>query len=96
MKDAERSLTKYLQSMVATTGKILHINKFEREVSHPNLIELERIPSESHADCTNVAIVKAISSKPSKSLIWISARDKRKLIESDLLIVYRFWLSPSV
>ena len=96
MKDAERSLTKYLQSMAAITGKILHIINFQREVSHPNLIELERIPSESHPDCTNVAIVKAISSKPSKSLIWISARDKRKLIESHLLFIYRFWLSPSV
>ena len=96
MKDAERSLTKYQPSMAATTGKILHIKLFQREVSHPNLIELERIPSESHPDCTNVAIVKAISSKPSKSLIWISARDKRKFIDSELLFVYRFWLSPSV
>jgi hypothetical protein len=89
VKAAGRSLTKYLQSMAAITGKILHIINFEREVSHPNLIELERIPSESHPDCTNVAIVKAISSKPSKSLIWISARDKRKLIDkSNLLLMY--------
>ena len=71
--------------MDATTGKlspstIIIYSPLNREVSHPNLIELERIPSESHPDCTNVAIVKAISSKPSKSLIWISAKDKRKLI----------------
>jgi hypothetical protein len=88
VKDAGRSLTKYLQSMAAITGKILHIINFEREVSHPNLIELERIPSESHPDCTNVAIVKAISSKPSKSLIWISARDKRKLIDESNSLIY--------
>jgi hypothetical protein len=66
--------------MAAITGRILLIIKFHREVSHPNLIELERISSESHPDCTNVAIVKAVSSKPSKSLIWISARDKRKFL----------------
>ncbi len=80
MKVAEKPHTKYLQLMAATTGKEFFIlNKLSyREVSHPNLIELERIPSESHPECTNVAIVKAISSKASKSLIWISARDKRK------------------
>jgi hypothetical protein len=88
VKAAGRSLTKYQQSMAAITGKILHIFNFQREVSHPNLIELERIPSESHPDCTNVAIVKAISSKPSKSLIWISARDKRKLIDESNSLIY--------
>jgi len=48
---------------------------FYREVSHPNLIELEKIPSETHSECSNVAIVRALSTKPSKSLIWISAKD---------------------
>ena len=49
-----------------------------REVSHPNLIELEKIPSETHPECSNVAMVRALSTKSSKSLIWISAKDKSK------------------
>lgn len=49
-----------------------------REVSHPNLIELKKIPSQHNPECANIATVRPLSTKPTKSLIWISARDKRK------------------
>jgi hypothetical protein len=71
---AEESPTKYLPLMVAINGKHLNLI-YIREVSHPNLVELEKIPSETQPECANVAIVRALSTKPSKSLIWVSAKD---------------------
>ena len=65
--------------MAAIPGKLTIHNVYFREVSHPNLIELEKIPAESHPECSNVAIVRPLSIKASKSLIWISAKDKRRL-----------------
>lgn len=50
-----------------------------REVSHPNLIEITKIPSKIDPECSNIANIKAISTKSSSSLIWISARDKRNI-----------------
>ncbi len=65
--------------MVAINGKHLNLI-YIREVSHPNLVELEKIPSETQPECANVAIVRALSTKPSKSLIWVSAKDQSKFL----------------
>jgi hypothetical protein len=51
---------------------------FQWEVSHPNLIEIQGVPSKVNPGCENVAVVRALSTKPTKSLIWISAKDKSK------------------
>ena len=89
MRHAERSPTKYLPLMVAIIGKDSFKLMFFREASHPNLIELEKIPSETHPECFNVAIVRALSTKPSKSLIWISAKDQSN--QFSLQRRFRFW-----
>jgi nuclear pore complex protein Nup210 len=47
-----------------------------REVSHPNLIQIKQIPSKFNHECANIALVSAVSNKPSKSLLWVSAKDK--------------------
>ena len=63
--------------MAAINGKVIQYGIHQhREVSHPNLIELDKIPSETHPECANVATIRAISTKSSKSLIWVSAKDK--------------------
>ena len=63
--------------MAATNGNInISLTYSYREVSHPNLLHVQQIPSKSHPECSNIALVKAISTKPSNSLIWISAKDK--------------------
>ena len=63
--------------MAAINGKAIQYDIHQhREVSHPNLIELDKIPSETHPECANVATIRAISTKSSKSLIWVSAKDK--------------------
>jgi hypothetical protein len=55
-------------------------NTLSRDISHPNLIEINQIPSKFNSECSNIAVVRAMSTKPTKSLIWISAKDKRKHI----------------
>ena len=50
-----------------------------REVSHPNLIEITPVHSTVQPECANIAHVKALSAKPTKSLVWISAKDQRKI-----------------
>lgn len=65
--------------MVATLGKFITLHHQFRDVSHSNLIDIKGIPSPSHPECSNIAVVRAISTKPSKSLIWISAKDQRNL-----------------
>lgn len=78
---AERLSITFLQSMDASTGKFtfLELCCF-REVSHPNFIDIMPIQAPGYPDCTNIAQLSAISQKPSKSLIWISARDKSKTL----------------
>jgi hypothetical protein len=58
--------------------KSFEFNIAYREVSHPNLIDITPITAKGYPDCSNIAELSAISQKPSKSLIWISAKDKSK------------------
>lgn len=90
----EESRTKYQRSMDAIIGNsYFTLFSITREVSHPNLIEITKIPSKADPECSNIANVKAISTKSSSSLIWISARDKRNIF---LHKCYRFRPGPQM
>lgn len=49
-----------------------------RETSHPNLVQLEPIPDQTDSKCASVCTLHSIASLPSKSIIWISAKDLGK------------------
>ena len=87
--------TQYQLSMAAINGTlVITLFIFYREVSHPNLIEIKSIRSEAHPECSNIAHVKAVSTKPTKSLVWISAKDQCK--NSFILYSYRLWVGPQM
>lgn len=71
-RTAGKCLTKYQPSMDAIHGNTI-TSYDNRDVSHPNLIEIEPVTSLVNPECSNIALIKAFSTKPTKSLIWISA-----------------------
>ena len=93
---AEKLPSISLPSMAAINGKyhsvlcLINMNTFLihiltlacREVSHPNMIELNAFTAKGYPECANIAQLSAVSLKSSKSLIWITGRDRSKSLMS--------------
>ena len=48
-------------------------------VSHPQIIALDALQSQSHPECSNIAEISNIQPKETKNVVWLSARDQSKL-----------------
>jgi|LauGreDrversion4_2_1035121.scaffolds.fasta_scaffold14707_9 hypothetical protein len=47
---------------------------YEWQISHPHMIEMQ--PGRTHGDCVDSVVLTPLLSRESKTLIWITARDK--------------------
>jgi hypothetical protein len=50
---------------------------YEWKISHPNLIDVQPVPGQSHPECTNVVRISSVQPRETKSVIWLTAKDKR-------------------
>lgn len=90
--------------MAATNGKFQNHLTYFRDNSHPGLISMTRKDGskldnnspdsrQEENECLDSVVVEAASRKETKTLIWITAKDKSN--KHSILLTFEFRLRPS-
>lgn len=46
---------------------------YQWKISHPNLVSMRPIPSDTHPDCVNRVEISNVQQRETKSLVWLTA-----------------------
>ena len=78
--------------MVAINGN-KSARLFVREISHPKMVNIQ--PLRKRGDCVDSITLEPMIHEDTKTLIWITAKDKSKYNKNKSTF-FRLWLDPTV